>query len=104
MALNKNNMTFYDIISDTPSLNITINAGQLLEVIDEAISKKFGNHAEKQTERLLTIEEVCQIAQVSRQTVNRWQRSGVVPYHKIGKAVRFKYSDVMRFLNGGEDR
>lgn len=103
-AKNKSMATsLYDILNDSPSLNITINAGQLKECIDYATRKRIDGNEQKENNRMLTIEEVCQIAQVSRQTVHRWKTAGLIPFVKIGKNVRFRYSDVINLLKTGKE-
>lgn len=89
----------YDILNDTPSLNITINAGQLKDCIDYAVSKKMDQIQKQEDERLLTTEEACKMAQISRPTLHRWKKAGLVPYVKIGKNVRYKHSDLIETLN-----
>lgn len=96
--------SLYDILNDTPSLNITISAGQLKECIDYAVGKQLNEAEKRENERMLTTEEVCEIAQVSRQTVHRWKTAGIIPFLKIGKSVRFKYSDVMNLLKAETER
>lgn len=95
--------SLYDILNDTPNLNITINAGQLKECIDYAVGKQLNETEKRENERMLTIDEVCQIAQVSRQTVHRWKTAGLIPFVKIGKNVRFRYSDVINLLKTGKE-
>jgi PTS system nitrogen regulatory IIA component len=50
-------------------------------------------------ERLLTISQVCEVLQVSPALVYKWVHYGYVPYIKIGSLVRFRESDLERWLN-----
>jgi excisionase family DNA binding protein len=43
---------------------------------------------------LITRKQVAELLSVSVRTVDRWMVSGVLPYYKIGKVVRFKVSDI----------
>lgn len=92
-------MSLYEILNDTPNLNITINAGQLKECIDYLVDKKMTKQKYEAEERMLTTEEACKIAKVSRPTLHRWKKAGLVPYVKIGKNVRYKHSDLIETLN-----
>lgn len=92
-------MNLYDILSDSSNLNITINAGQLRDCIDYAVSKKIEQQKLDGSERMLTTEEACKMAQVSRPTLHRWKAAGLIPYVKIGKSVRYRHSDLLAVLN-----
>lgn len=94
--------TLYDILADTPSLNVTINGGQLIEAIDYAINKKIKHLEQTEEEKMLTTEEACKAANISRPTLHRWKKAGIIPYVKIGKNVRYKHSDLMELLKTGK--
>ena len=49
-------------------------------------------------ERLMTAEEVQDVFQVSRQTIWRWRRDGILPAVQIGRSVRFRRSDVEKLF------
>jgi excisionase family DNA binding protein len=49
-------------------------------------------------ENLLTKEQVAQRLQVTTRTLESYQRKGRVPFLKIGRTVRFSWSDVQRHL------
>ena len=51
--------------------------------VDEYISKK----------------EVARRLGQDERTVNNWMRSGLLPYFKIGRTVRFKWSEVESFFD-----
>jgi len=44
--------------------------------------------------RLFTVEEASKILRVSKKTVYRWLKSGVLPYCKLGKSIRIKEEDL----------
>lgn len=73
------------------NVNITVDASELMKFF-EAVSKRV---AVPEEDRLLTTEEACKMAQVSRPTLHRWKKAGIIPYVKVGKNVRYKYSDLM---------
>ena len=98
-------MSLYEILNDTPNLNITINAGQLIEVVDYCVNK-----TRKDLEQLITdantetypsIDQVSKMLNVDKSTLHRWrQRNYLVPIEVGGKR-RYKMSDVKRILEGG---
>jgi excisionase family DNA binding protein len=51
---------------------------------------------------LLTTSEVCERLRVTRQTVWRWRKAGLLPAIVIGGTVRFKAVDVDALLLPGE--
>ncbi len=59
--------------------------------------------AEKETERLLTPEEIASRLNVSNVTVGRWLRGGKLKGLKAGRQWRVRESDLERFLKGGEE-
>jgi len=50
-------------------------------------------------EKLLKVEEVCDLLQVSRSTVYEWTHIQYIPHYKFPNGVRFKESEVERWLN-----
>jgi excisionase family DNA binding protein len=44
--------------------------------------------------RLLTKAESAHYCQVQTRTIDNWMKRGLIPYYKIGKAVRFRLDDV----------
>lgn len=92
-------MNLYEILTDNSNLNVTINAGQLIDCIDYALRKQFEKSQNDEKEEFLTTDETCKTAKISRPTLHRWKKAGLIPYVKIGKNVRYKYSDLMDVLN-----
>ncbi|MDR0760698.1 MAG: helix-turn-helix domain-containing protein [Treponema sp.] len=55
-------------------------------------------------ETYLTISEVAEAVKLSEQTIRRYVLNREIPYHKIKKVIRFKPSEVERWIeNGGLD-
>ena len=48
---------------------------------------------------LLKLEEVAQLFSVSHMTVYRWAKSGLLPYYRLGKGIRFFSEEVEDFVN-----
>ena len=49
--------------------------------------------------QLLTERQLCQWLNVSKRHLFCWRTAGLIPYIKIGRAVRFRASDVERVLS-----
>ncbi len=49
-------------------------------------------------EKLLTIDQVSELLQVSKSLVYKWAHYQFVPYMKIGALIRFRESDLIRWL------
>jgi excisionase family DNA binding protein len=50
-------------------------------------------------EKLLTVEQLGELIQISRRTIYEWSHSGFIPHYKLPKGVRFKASEVEKWLN-----
>jgi len=46
------------------------------------------------TEKLLTKAEVAQWCQVTERTIDAWMRNGSMIFYKIGRTVRFSWTDL----------
>ncbi len=49
---------------------------------------------EQTTDPLLTEKDACAYLRVSKRNLYCWRMAGLVPYFKIGRAVRFRKSEV----------
>jgi excisionase family DNA binding protein len=52
-------------------------------------------------ETYLTIAELAEYIKLAEQTVRRYVLNKTVPYHKIHKAVRFRVSEIEKWIDGG---
>ena len=52
-------------------------------------------------DRLLTFADLQEVLSLSRRTCIRLRDNGTLPAVKIGRAVRFRLSDVERYLESG---
>lgn len=67
--------------------------------VKEEIEKKPADStSNKESEELLSIEEVCQIFNVSKVTLYKWKKKGLIPYYKMSRRVYFKKSEVVDSL------
>jgi len=49
----------------------------------------------------MTIEELAGYLKIAEQTIRRWVLNREIPYHKIHKAVRFRLSEIEKWVDGG---
>jgi len=49
----------------------------------------------------LTIEELAVMLKLSEQTIRRYVLNRVIPYRKIRTAIRFRLSEIERWIDGG---
>lgn len=50
-------------------------------------------------ERLMTAKQVGELIEVKPSTVYQWVHIGLIPYVKIGKSVRFKKDELLRWID-----
>ncbi len=50
-------------------------------------------------ERLMTAKQVSELIEVRPSTVYQWVHLGLIPYVKIGKCVRFKKDELLRWID-----
>lgn len=69
---------------------------------------KVDCHVAKRTTEVgahyLCIEEVAMRLDVTPRTIKSWQRRKLLPYFKIGRTVRFRWSDVESYLDRNSRR
>ncbi len=49
-------------------------------------------------EKLLTIQQLSELFQISRSTVYEWTHTGFIPHYKFPKGVRFKIAEIDGWL------
>jgi excisionase family DNA binding protein len=57
-----------------------------------------------QPERLLNIEDVCSLLQISKPTLHNWKREGWLPFHRIGSKVYFREREVLEAIKTHQPR
>ena len=50
-------------------------------------------------ERLMTAKQVWELIEVKPATIYQWVHIGLIPYVKIGKSVRFKKDELLRWID-----
>ena len=54
--------------------------------------------------RLLTPDEIADLLGVQKSTIYQWTHQGFIPHVKLGRFVRFRESQVMRWLEHKEEK
>ena len=49
-------------------------------------------------EKLLTIQQLSEILQVSPKTIYQWTHMGIIPHYKLPKGVRFSQDRIKRWI------
>ena len=74
------------------------------EAVEEVVEKKQLQNTSEQKEPLprektyLTINEVCDLLQVSKVTLHKWSVEGLIPSFRISNRIRYKREDILNSL------
>jgi excisionase family DNA binding protein len=52
-------------------------------------------------ENLMTVKDVAEYMRLSEQTIQRYVMNREIPFHKIKKVIRFRLSEIERWIDGG---
>ena len=52
-------------------------------------------------ETYLTIEELAEYLKLAQQTIRRWVLNREIPFHKIRKVIRFRISEIEKWIDEG---
>jgi excisionase family DNA binding protein len=50
---------------------------------------------------LMTVRDVAEYMRLAEQTIQRYVLKREIPFHKVGKVIRFRFSEVERWINEG---
>ena len=78
----------------------SLNIKELEELIKKCISEVISLNGKEQTnvipiDDLLNIEDIQKIFNVSKVTVHKWKKKGLIPFYKMNRKVYFKKSEVI---------
>lgn len=88
-----------EIAMKMPNAILQISAGDLCEFANQLINSAT-EVARLQIQRadiskeLLTIDEVCEMLKVSKMTLHRWDKNGVLKKIEVGGHRRYRRSDI----------
>ena len=81
----------------------SLTAEELVRAIKDGIKdvlaeKHINSSHEEREEDLLNIEDVQKIFRVSKVTIHKWKKLGLIPYYKVNRKLYFKKSEVIDSL------
>lgn len=91
-------MKIEDIIKDFPNINITVNAGDLLEFAKSIATRTANEFLEKQKEKVYSRTEVIEIFKICSATLWRWSKFGLIQSKKIGNRRYYAESELKRLM------
>ncbi|KAA3437140.1 helix-turn-helix domain-containing protein [Rufibacter hautae] len=69
------------------------------EMVKEAVSSHFPAKETKEPEDfLLTVKEAATLLYVTETTIHAWKKNGIIPFHRKGRRVYFKRSELLASL------
>lgn len=84
----------------TQKVQIVCTAADLREVFLGWLAEHEAKKLEKQEDKMLAIDEVLQILQVTKPTLWRWNKSGYLPSVKVGKKIFYREADLKKLMEG----
>jgi len=54
------------------------------------------------SERWLSVDEIAEHLGVKKDTIYKWVRTTDIPYHKIGKLLKFQIQEIDRWVKEGK--
>lgn len=103
MTENLYDMNLYDLLQSQRDLNVTINAGQLIEVIDYAVSKREAPQRQQATKKdTYGINEVAERTGYTVATIYAKVHKRQIPFHKSpnGSKLVFFENEISDWLDG----
>ena len=80
----------------------TLTIDELRQVINEEVSTVLDQRTiekpDNETDKLLSIDEVSDLLKVSKVTIHKWKRKGILPYCRMGRRIYFKESEIFNSL------
>jgi excisionase family DNA binding protein len=52
-------------------------------------------------EHLMTVKDVAEYMRLSEQTIQRWVLKREIPFHKVRKVIRFRATEIEKWINEG---
>lgn len=75
------------------NVSVCVTLADLREFVSEMIAEAAAKPAEAE-EKYLTTDEVCQLLNVSSNTLWRWGKTGYLVPIKVGRTSQYKLSDI----------
>ena len=96
-------MTIKELVNAGSNVHLMINAEDLRIYYESLIKDTISQLSpKKEKEVYLDVKQTCDILQVDRSTLWRWDKTGYLKPYRIGGKVRYRLSEIDKIL-GGED-
>lgn len=92
-------MLLNDLVKENPGVNLTINAGELLEFGQNLAIQTVKTFLQKHDEKVYSRKEVVQKFGICEATLWRWSKMGLIESKKIGNRVFYPESSIKNLLN-----
>lgn len=96
------------LVKTVPGTILQVNAGDLSEfageIVSGVISALHNANSERKITEVLTIDEVAKILKVSKMTLHRWDKEGILPKVDIGGMRRYRRSDVEAIIEKRKEK
>jgi len=91
-------MNVENLIKDNPGINITINAGDLLNFGQSIATQTAKTILEKHDEKVFSRDEVIEKFQICSATLWRWDKLGLIHSKKIGNRRFYSESEIKQLM------
>ena len=79
---------------EKPGTDVNGDNDSTIHMSDQGEQRQHAIDNAGSTEKLLTKAQVAQLCQVTERTIDAWMRNGSVVFYKIGRTVRFRWTDL----------
>lgn len=82
-------------------LLIQISKEELKSLINDSLNESIARITSTQlspVNDLVKIEDVCQALKLSKVTIHKWKKQGLIPFHRISNRIFFKMTEVIDSL------
>ena len=77
-----------------------IDLNDLTETIKKCVREELNrNKPSEKEDELLKIEDAVKMFRVSKVTLHKWRKRGLLPFHRIASRIYFKKSELIAALN-----
>jgi hypothetical protein len=92
------------IAEEYPSINLTVTAGELLEMVEYCVQTTRREMeqliTDANTETYPSPDQVAKILDVDKSTLWRWRKQGYLIPIEVGGKRRYRMSDIKKILGG----
>jgi len=82
--------------------HLSLNLGKVFLIYRVAVKAvQKSDRPEAGMETYLTIEELADYLRLAEQTIRRWVLNHEIPYHKIKRVIRFRISEIEKWIDEG---